>query len=205
MRRIYAGALLVGAVAVGLTYFLWRDGSDPKFITAAVERGTISTSVKATGSVDAVITVDVSSQLSGRISEVFVNFNDEVKAGQPIARIDPEIFAARVNEASAGLKVAQATALVQEAAVERARGTTANAELAHKMAEAQTAAAQARLDQAEKELQRKLQLVRSGTVTDRDLLQVQTQRDLPRASSTGAGRTWPSSRSLASTALGRRA
>src|SRR5436190_541463 len=85
------------------------------------------------------------------------------------------------------------------------KGTIENAELPHKMAEAQTAAAQARLDQAEKELQRKLQLVRSGTVTDRDLLQVQTQRDLPRASSTGAGRTWPSSRSLASTALGRRA
>src|SRR5205085_3078197 len=105
----------------GLTYFLWRDGSDPKFITAAVERGTISTSVKATGSVDAVITVDVSSQLSGRISEVLVNFNDEVKAGQPIARVDPEIFAARVNEAKAVLKVAIATAQLQKSAVQRTK------------------------------------------------------------------------------------
>jgi HlyD family secretion protein len=125
-----------------------------------------------------VITVEVSSQLSGRISEVLVNFNDEVKAGQPIARVDPEIFVARVNEAKAVLKVAQATALVQEAAVERAHAATANAEMAHRMAEAQTTAAQVRLDQAEKELQRRLQLVRSGSVADRDLLQAQTQRDM---------------------------
>ena len=50
--------------------------------------------------------------------------------------------------------------------------------MAHRMAEAQTAAAQVRLDQAEKELQRKLQLVRTGSVADRDLLQAQTQRDM---------------------------
>ena len=109
---------------------------------------------------------------------MLVNFNDEVKAGQPIARVDPEIFVARVNEAKAVLKVAQATALLQEAAVERAHAATANAEMAHRMAEAQTAAAQVRLDQAEKELQRKLQLVRTGSVADRDLLQAQTQRDM---------------------------
>src|SRR5215216_4017981 len=106
MRRLYIGALLVGAVALAAGYFVLRQGSGQKFITAPVERGTISTFVKATGSVDAVITVDVSSQLSGRISDVLVNYNDNVKAGQPIARVDPEIFAARVNEAKAVLKVA---------------------------------------------------------------------------------------------------
>src|SRR3954452_22790530 len=144
MRRRYFPLLLFFAVTLAAAYIYTRE-APPTFITVPVERGTVAAFVKATGSVDAVITVDVSSQLSGRISEVFVNFNDQVKAGQPIARVDPEIFAARVSEASAGLKVAQATALVQEAAVERARATTANAELAHKMAEAQTAAAQARL------------------------------------------------------------
>jgi HlyD family secretion protein len=77
--------------------------------------------VKASGTVEAVVSVDVSSQLSGRIAEVFVNFNDTVRAGQPIAQIDPEIFAARVSEAGAALNVGMATAHVQKAAVQRAR------------------------------------------------------------------------------------
>jgi HlyD family secretion protein len=177
MRRVVLG-IFFAVVLLGIGYSYTRGNAGRAYITSPVERGTIVTSVKATGSVEPVITVEVSSQLSGRILEVLVNFNDEVKAGQPIARVDPEIFVARVNEAKAVLKVAQATALVQEAAVERAHAATANAEMAHRMAEAQTTAAQVRLDQAEKELQRKLQLVRSGSVADRDLLQAQTQRDM---------------------------
>src|SRR6478736_3905323 len=112
---------VLSPIVAGLAYLLLRDGSDQRFITAPVERGTISTFVKATGSVDAVITVEVSSQLSGRVSEVLVNYNDEVKAGQPIARVDPEIFAARVNEAKAVLKVAIATAQLQKSAVKRTK------------------------------------------------------------------------------------
>jgi HlyD family secretion protein len=70
-----------------------RSGkSRPTFITAPVERGTISNLVTATGTVDAEITVEVSSQLSGRIANVFVGFNDTVKAGQPIAELDQEIL-----------------------------------------------------------------------------------------------------------------
>src|SRR5215208_5617539 len=114
-RGVAIGSLLGLALAIGAAYAYTRGPSEQIFITAPVERGTIATFVKATGTVDAVITVDVSSQLSGRISEVIVNFNDEVKTGQPIARVDPEIFSARVNEAKAVLKVAEATALVQKA------------------------------------------------------------------------------------------
>ena len=92
---------------VGLGYTYSQESSAPTFITAPVERGNIATLVKASGTVEAVVSVDVSSQLSGRIAKVFVNFNDSVRAGQPIAQIDPEIFAARVNEARAALNVAQ--------------------------------------------------------------------------------------------------
>src|SRR3954468_22236965 len=108
MWRFSIGALFLAGVGLVLGYFFFQKSSGQSFITAPVERGTIATFVKATGSLDAVITVDVSSQLSGRISEVLVNFNDQVKAGQPIARIDPEIFAARVNESKAVLLVARA-------------------------------------------------------------------------------------------------
>jgi len=116
MRRLVFGMLLVAAAGVGAYTFYTRANAEQKFITAAVERGAIGNFVKATGSVEPVITVDVSSQLSGRVSEVFVDFNDEVSAGQPIARVDPEIFSAKVNEASAVLRVAQATALLQQGA-----------------------------------------------------------------------------------------
>jgi len=178
MWRLLSALLVVCALAIGVVaYASFQGGARGAFITSPVERGTIATAVKATGSVDAVITVDISSQLSGRVSEVFVNFNDTVKAGQPIARIDPEIFTARVNEAKAALRVAEATAQVQRAAVERARASVTNAQSAQNMADAQSAASQVKLGQAEKELGRKVELARSGNVSDRDLTQAYAQRD----------------------------
>src|SRR5215468_11903922 len=108
------------AFVLGLGYAYSQENQAPTYLIAPVERGNISTLVKASGTVEAVVSVDVSSQLSGRIAEVFVNFNDSVMTGQPIAQIDQEIFAARVNEARAALKVARATAQVQRAALERA-------------------------------------------------------------------------------------
>jgi len=161
--RFAATAILLSMLAAGLGY-TYSQGSSPEvFLTAPVERGSISTLVKASGTVEAVVSVDVSSQLSGRIAEVFVNFNDTITAGQPIAQIDQEIFAARVNEARAALRVARATAEVQKAALERA--------------EAQSAANKARQDEAERDLVRKLELARTGSGTERDLSQVRALRD----------------------------
>src|SRR6516165_6585313 len=170
-------AALFCPLILGLGYTYGQQSSPPTFLTAPVERGNIATLVKASGTVEAVVSVDVSSQLSGRIAEVFVNFNDTIKAGQPIAQIDPEIFAARVNEARAALNVGTATAHVQKAAIERAKVAVLNARTAKKLAEAQSAATKAKQDELEKDLQRKLELVRSGSVTERELGQVRAQRD----------------------------
>ena len=93
--RFAATAILLSTLAAGLGYTYSQRSSPEAFLTAPVERGSISTLVKASGTVEAVVSVDVSSQLSGRIVQVFVNFNDTVTAVQPIAQIDPEIFAAR--------------------------------------------------------------------------------------------------------------
>jgi HlyD family secretion protein len=84
MRFVVVAGLLC-ALTVGLGYTYGQDSSVPIFLTAPVERGSISTLVKASGTVEAVISVDVSSQLSGRMAEVFVGFNDAIKAGQPIS------------------------------------------------------------------------------------------------------------------------
>ncbi|MBI4365595.1 MAG: biotin/lipoyl-binding protein, partial [Deltaproteobacteria bacterium] len=116
---IVAPALAAALVGAGYAYY--QEEAPQSYLTAAVARGSISTLVKATGTVNAVVTVDVSSQLSGRIADVFVNFNDMVKSGQPIARVDPETYVARVNEARAALKIAQANVELQIASLERAR------------------------------------------------------------------------------------
>ena len=175
--RFAAIAILSSTLAAGLGYAYNQESSPEAFLTAPVERGSISTLVKASGTVEAVVSVDVSSQLSGRIAEVFVNFNDTVTAGQPIAQIDPEIFAARVNEANAALRVARATARVEKAALERAAVAVTNARTAKKLAEAQSAASKARQDEAERDFRRKLQLARTGSGTERDLSQVRALRD----------------------------
>ena len=138
--RFAATAILLSTLAAGLGYTYSQRSSPEAFLTAPVERGSISTLVKASGTVEAVVSVDVSSQLSGRVAEVFVNFNDTITAGQPIAQIDQEIFAARVNEARAALRVARATADVENAALERAKVAVVNAQTAEKLAEAQSAA-----------------------------------------------------------------
>jgi len=175
--RLVALVALLGALMVGLGYPYSRESSVPTFLTAPIERGSISKLVKASGTVEAVVNVDVSSQLSGRIAEVFVNFNDDVSAGQPLAQIDQEIFAARVTEARAAFNVAGANAQVQTAALERARVAVANAQTAKKLAEAQFSANKARQDEAERDLQRKLQLARTGSVAEREVSQVRAARD----------------------------
>ena len=123
------------------------------------------------------MTVDVSSQLSGRIADVFVSFNDAVKAGQPIAQIDPAIFAARVKEARAALNVAKANVRVQNSAVERAKVAAVNAHTAKRLAEAQSAAIKAKQNEAEKDLQRKSQLARTGNVSEHELSHVWATRE----------------------------
>src|SRR4029450_11686623 len=88
-----------------------------------------------------VTTVQVGSQVSGQIKELLVDFNSVVKKNQVIARIDPDIFLAKVNQAKADRESALATVLNQEAQIERARADVENARAALTEAKAQTAKA----------------------------------------------------------------
>jgi HlyD family secretion protein len=180
MRLVFLATLLC-AMAAGLGFAYNKEDQASTFITAPVERGTISNLVKATGAVETVRTVDVSSQLSGRIAHVFVGFNDMVKSGQPIAELDQEIFVARVNEATAALRVAAASSRMQEAALERAKVLVMNAGSAKKLAEDQSAAVKAKQDEVERDLQRKLDLARTGSISDRELTQTRAQRGIGEA------------------------
>jgi len=167
--------LLVGAsVGIGLAY---SSAKAPTFIVSPVEYGAITSVVSATGTVEAKRTVEISSQLSGQVAEVFVDFNDVVKAGQPLAQLDQESFVAGVNESKAALKMATAMADVQRAAVERAKLAIINARTDQSLAEALAAAAQAKQDEAGRELERKNKLASTGNVAERELSQVRTARE----------------------------
>jgi HlyD family secretion protein len=172
--------MLVSIPVVGLPYGATNEQAGGGFVFDAVGRGAISNSIEATGTVEAVAMVDVGSEVSGLIDKVFVSFNDAVNAGQPIAQLDRAAFGARGEEARAALKVAAALVQVQQSALKRAEVGVANAETARKLAQAQ-AAAEARRDQAELELQRQLLLSRSGVATEREVSQLRTLRDASEA------------------------
>jgi HlyD family secretion protein len=114
---IAAAGIAVVAVAAGL-YGWWGAGtSAPAYRLAKVERGAISSVVSATGTLNPVVSVQVGSQISGQIKEIYVDFNSTVKKGQVIARIDPDTFALRVNQAMADVESARATVMTQRANV----------------------------------------------------------------------------------------
>ena len=110
-RTIWVTLILVSVIAVtGL--WLWTDESDseitPSYSIGKVTRGDIVSSVSATGTLSPVITVQVGSQVSGTIQHLYADFNSRVKKGDLIAQIDPSLFKARLAEAEANLKSAQA-------------------------------------------------------------------------------------------------
>lgn len=133
-------AALAAAVAWG---FGGGDAAGPKYRLAAVERGAIAATVSASGTLSAVVTVDVGSQVSGLIKTLSADFNSEVTAGQTIARIDPASFEAKVSQAGAELAVAKANVSMQRATLGelqadiggyRAASAEAKAELGRKRA-----------------------------------------------------------------------
>src|ERR1700724_573967 len=109
---IVAIVVFAGAMTGGYLY-TQGVGARPAFRTAVVSRGPLTSAVSATGTLNAVITVQVGSQVSGQIKEMFVDFNSAVKKGQVIARINPALFEAQVNQAKAQLDGAQAMVLNQ--------------------------------------------------------------------------------------------
>jgi HlyD family secretion protein len=98
--------LALVALAAAAWWFYYRGDGAPGFRFAKVERGALTSVVSASGTLSAVTTVAVGSQISGQIKELFVDFNSPVKAGQLLARIDPETFDLKVKQAQADLDAA---------------------------------------------------------------------------------------------------
>jgi HlyD family secretion protein len=121
-KRILVIFLLVAAVGIFAAFNL-RGKGPVQYYTAPVETGEIKQVVEATGTINAVITVQVGSQVSGTISKLYVDFNSHVKKGQLIAQIDPPLFEGALSQARADLENARANLAVAIANTAKARAS----------------------------------------------------------------------------------
>jgi HlyD family secretion protein len=112
-------AAIVGAFA--LTAALRGRNGETRYQTATVDRGDVVEVVGATGTLQAVTTVQVGSQVSGIVQDLYVDFNSVVKKGQVIARLDPSLFQARLGQAQANLTAARANVDRSKSTVEDTR------------------------------------------------------------------------------------
>ncbi|HEY0661103.1 MAG TPA: efflux RND transporter periplasmic adaptor subunit [Lysobacter sp.] len=166
LRRAAVAAVVVVLLGVGAYVYQQRAASAGAsgFRTAKVERGDIRVAISATGTLAAISTVDVGSQISGQVTDVLADFNDRVERGQVIARIDPSTYQAQIAQGSAAvasaranLATAQATLRNAEADYERkaqlatrqlvARSEADLARATRDQARAQVNAAQAQINQ----------------------------------------------------------
>jgi HlyD family secretion protein len=116
--RIVVLALIAGVAAFLVIKKPWARGADPiTFSTVPVTRGTIAAQVTANGTLSAVGTVQVGAQVSGRVVEVLVDFNDQVKKGQVLAKLDESVLNAQIESSAANLAVAAANVSRAEVAV----------------------------------------------------------------------------------------
>jgi len=166
MKRttLYAVGGVAIAVVVGALTLGGGKSSTTTYKFATVDRGDVVSTISTSGTLGAVVQVDVSSQVSGQIAQLNVDFNSPVKKGDVIARLDPQTYEARLRQSEAELAVARANLATQRAAV-----TRSHADL--KSAQANLENVEVRRANAERELQRREDLVSRGvgTVQARDL------------------------------------
>jgi HlyD family secretion protein len=146
-----------------------------QYMTASVEEGELRRVITATGTLNAIVNVEVGSQLSGQVAELLVDFNDEVKKNQPLARLDQRSFKAHVAEAQAALDLAEVSIAVARARLERAEIDARDSEAQRAVLKARTDNARVKLDAAKTELHRKQTLRERQVGTAVDIEDAQTK------------------------------
>jgi HlyD family secretion protein len=122
MKRAVIGLLIVLAIGAGAgAYYIRRGGPEIQVNRSPITRGDIVDTVGASGTLQAVTTVQVGSQVSGNISYLGADFNSIVKKGQIIAKLDPSLFDAQLQQARANLSQARANLAKSQSDLERAK------------------------------------------------------------------------------------
>ncbi len=120
-KIVWASVVLIG-LAAGAYFFANQGPKEPeaaKFRTAAVDKGPITQVILSSGTLQPVTTVNIGTQVSGTVTERLVDFNDRVKKGQILLKLDPALIQARIRQATAQLKAAQASLALASANHER--------------------------------------------------------------------------------------
>jgi HlyD family secretion protein len=164
------GATAGLALAFALAGLIWRAHMQNAigYETVPVERGPIQARVTATGNLNAVVDVLVSSQVSGNIKALYADWNTKVKKGQLVALIDPEIFQAQVDQASATLRSAHSASIAAQAQLEKAKADLSAANASEKSTEAIAAKDLANATNAKAQSQRADELFREQVTDQQD-------------------------------------
>ncbi len=123
-RFVLPATLLLAVAGGGYYYYtarLAREEAKPEYTTTTVAKGDIVQNVTATGQLDAVLSVDVGSQISGQIVKLYADFNTPVKQGQKLVEIDPATYQQRLRQAEANLASAKASYTLAELNARRTR------------------------------------------------------------------------------------
>ena len=174
--RTVVTIILVLAVAAAGYHYLGPSDTQPgeDYLTVPVSRGEVSRTVSSTGLLQAVVTVQVGSQVSGRIKELHADFNSVVKKDQTLAIIDPANFEAQLERAKASLATAKAT-------VKSAAANLINRKAELESARANVEVGEVNLKEAERELKRSHELYEAEVISDRDLENAQALFDQAKA------------------------
>lgn len=167
------GLVVVVGGILSLTVFRQRAAAS-EFFTATVDRGPVRNVVTATGTVQAVVTVQVGSQVSGQIQALYADFNSVVKRGQLLAKIDPRNFEAQLENARANLAAAEARVRTVEAELNTQRANLA-------AAEANLEAARVAMENAALILRRYTELAASGVLAQNEYDTAKANADSARA------------------------
>jgi HlyD family secretion protein len=194
-RRLAVVAVAVALVALAGFWFYGGRADAAEYMTARAERGNLRNTVTATGTLQAVTTVQVGSQASGTISALYADFNSTVRKGQVVAQLDPSVMQAQVQQARANLLQAEAQLQSARAAVSQSHAgvaqsragitdarakalaagtTTQNQQAGVSAAEANVAVLKAQMDDAASFLRQEQTLLQGGVIAQRELETAQT-------------------------------
>jgi HlyD family secretion protein len=175
-RWVLASVIFTALSASGI--FVWLHTSNKAtYITAAVDRGDIESTVTTSGSLNAVITVQVGSQVSGNIIALYADFNTNVKKGQLVAEIDPAPFQAAVNQATASLNAAKAAVFTALATRAKSQSDLVSAEANVASQKANVAKAQSVVDLAKVENDRRQMMIMNRVTSQEDADTVRANYD----------------------------